>query len=287
MPERAEAEVIKNDISAITSNWQLADIKVLCNKIKIDKSMLSKVIGDSGYCVNWSCSGKQIVAKIGKKDNFARLVFGLGMTGHFSIEDSGDTIKSRHPRLSLIYRDGENVRQLVFCDTRKFGRVYITDSKDSLLSKDALDIGPSELADNERDALFESHLKYYVFDKKVNRSIKSFLLEQKAFAGYGNYMACEALFRSKIHPATKIRDLTRKNIADLRKETFDLVSEMIFLGGVTLKDFVRPTGKPGSGSSNLKVYGRRDKLCVECGTFIKYVKMAGRGTFYCPHCQLM
>jgi formamidopyrimidine-DNA glycosylase len=33
------------------------------------------------------------------------------------------------------------------------------------------------------------------------------------------------------------------------------------------------------------VYGRQGKPCICCGTTIQYVKLAGRGTHYCPHCQ--
>jgi formamidopyrimidine-DNA glycosylase len=34
-----------------------------------------------------------------------------------------------------------------------------------------------------------------------------------------------------------------------------------------------------------KVYGRDDEPCDRCGTPIEKTRVAGRGTWYCPHCQ--
>ena len=34
-----------------------------------------------------------------------------------------------------------------------------------------------------------------------------------------------------------------------------------------------------------KVYGRAGEPCDRCGTPIERIRLAGRGTWYCPHCQ--
>jgi formamidopyrimidine-DNA glycosylase len=34
-----------------------------------------------------------------------------------------------------------------------------------------------------------------------------------------------------------------------------------------------------------KVYGRAGEPCARCGTPIDKIRVAGRGTWYCPGCQ--
>jgi len=285
VPERAEVEVTKNDISAITSNWQLIGYKILCDKISINESQLENAIQSHDNHLEWSCWGKRIVLRIGDYENAPHLIFGLGMTGSFTIKEADWYDKKQHPRFSLIYRDGSKIKQLVFCDVRKFGKVFFRDKEDDFPKMWVFDIGPGKYPENIRIATFEKLLNRCVITRRVNKPIKSFLLDQNEFGGYGNYMACEVLFRANIHPETKVRDLTTENISNIRKETFELIDEMISLGGVTLKDFVRPNGKYGKGIENLKVYGRRNKPCLRCNDSIEYIKLSGRGTFYCPSCQ--
>jgi formamidopyrimidine-DNA glycosylase len=56
-------------------------------------------------------------------------------------------------------------------------------------------------------------------------------------------------------------------------------------GGTTIRDFINGRGSAGHNQDFLCVYGREGKPCPVCGEPIKYVKLAGRGTRYCPHCQ--
>ena len=55
--------------------------------------------------------------------------------------------------------------------------------------------------------------------------------------------------------------------------------------GATLRDYARPDGGSGSMQHEFKVYGREDEPCGRCGTPIEKTRVAGRGTWYCPHCQ--
>ncbi len=44
-----------------------------------------------------------------------------------------------------------------------------------------------------------------------------------------------------------------------------VLSKAIQAGGTTLKDFINADGKPGYFAQELKVYGRKDLPCVNCG----------------------
>ena len=36
-----------------------------------------------------------------------------------------------------------------------------------------------------------------------------------------------------------------------------------------------------------RVYGRHGEPCDRCGTPIEHIGVAGRGTWFCPHCQTL
>ena len=59
----------------------------------------------------------------------------------------------------------------------------------------------------------------------------------------------------------------------------------IAAGGSTLKDYARPDGELGYFAHQFRVYGREGEPCVVCGTPIKKILVAQRGTHYCPKCQ--
>jgi len=44
-------------------------------------------------------------------------------------------------------------------------------------------------------------------------------------------------------------------------------------------------GKMGNNKGFLQVYGRKGLPCQKCGTELKQIKVGGRGSVYCPHCQ--
>ncbi|WP_304515692.1 zinc finger domain-containing protein [Companilactobacillus paralimentarius] len=39
--------------------------------------------------------------------------------------------------------------------------------------------------------------------------------------------------------------------------------------------------------NNLKVYGKEGTPCPRCGTEIVKIKVGGRGTHFCPKCQVV
>ena len=55
--------------------------------------------------------------------------------------------------------------------------------------------------------------------------------------------------------------------------------------GSTLRDYRLPDGGSGGMQHEFKVYGRGGEPCERCGTPIDKIRVAGRGTWYCPSCQ--
>ena len=57
--------------------------------------------------------------------------------------------------------------------------------------------------------------------------------------------------------------------------------------GSTLRDYRLPDGASGAMQDEFKVYGRGGEPCARCGTPIDKIRVAGRGTWYCPTCQVL
>ena len=115
--------------------------------------------------------------------------------------------------------------------------------------------------------------------------IKAALLDQRAVAGVGNIYADEALWRARIHPLRPAGELTRADVAALRKAIRQALEVGIARQGATLRDYRDPGGESGRMQLEFRVYGREGEPCERCGTPIVKIRAAGRGTWYCPACQ--
>ena len=55
--------------------------------------------------------------------------------------------------------------------------------------------------------------------------------------------------------------------------------------GLKTFHFVDATGHKGYFLDYAYVYGKDKQKCKKCGTEIKKIQLAGRGTYFCPNCQ--
>jgi len=210
------------------------------------------------------------------------LVFQLGMTGKFLLPNPEEDVAAatpRHTRLILSFRDGT---ELLFVDARRFGRVWCLrdldpDAPDAVMEAAGLTpLGPEALEMSPRT--FAALLR-------TDRPIKSLLLDQSRIAGLGNIYADESLWAARIHPARLASSLTAAEAAALLHQIKNVLRRAIRAGGTTFSDFRNAYGDMGRFRSRLKVYGRRGQPCPRCGTPIQRLRIAGRGTHICPHCQ--
>jgi len=55
--------------------------------------------------------------------------------------------------------------------------------------------------------------------------------------------------------------------------------------GASVNWYRKPDGSEGDSQNHFNVYGREDEPCSRCGTPIRKIWLAQRGTHFCPHCQ--
>lgn len=202
------------------------------------------------------------------------LIWHLGMSGSMRILQEGAAIE-KHDHVDILCN---NKILLRYTDPRRFGACIHVDS-DPFQHKLLTLLGPEPLSDQfNTDYIFQ-------LSRAKNISIKQFIMDSHVVCGVGNIYACEALFKSGIHPLRKAGNISAKRYSKLVSVIKETLEHAIAQGGTTLKDFVNSDGKPGYFKQHLNVYGRKNKPCFNCAKTIKTIKQAQRSTFYCAHCQ--
>jgi len=195
------------------------------------------------------------------------LLVHLRMSGDLLIKDS--TIRAEpHDRLLLKLSDG---RSLVFNDTRKFGRVWLTSQPANILGK----LGPEPLGED-----FTATWLHNALHKK-RRQLKPLLLDQSFIAGIGNIYSDEALHIARLHPLTISDSVTVKQAEALHAAIRTVLNEGIRRNGASF-DWVY---RGGEFQNYFRVYGRTDEKCPVCRTKIKRILVGQRSTHFCPNCQ--
>lgn len=210
--------------------------------------------------------GKFLIAPL---DRHLELVMHLGMTGAFRFDHDGPHVRAR-----LDLDDG---RTLVYRDARRFGRIAVVPAGEYQAVPGLAHIGPEPLSDEFDAERFADALA------RTTSPVKPFLLSQRPVAGVGNIYADEALWLSRIHPAS--RRVGRARARRLHDAIRRVLSEAVEREGTTFRDFQMVNGEPGRNAGFLIAYGRAGEPCPRCGTPLRKMVLGGRGSTYCPRCQ--
>ena len=115
--------------------------------------------------------------------------------------------------------------------------------------------------------------------------IKPLLLNQAFLAGLGNIYVDETLFAAGIHPLASAARISAARAAKLHQAIREILSAAIAAGGSSISDYVDAEGRRGWFQVSHQAYGREGEPCSRCGTPIRKIVVAQRGTHYCPKCQ--
>jgi formamidopyrimidine-DNA glycosylase len=88
-----------------------------------------------------------------------------------------------------------------------------------------------------------------------------------------------------VHPLRPANELDADEVKAVHQGVRRSLEAGIRRQGSTLRDYRLPDGSSGSAQERFKVYGRAGLPCERCGTPIDKIRVAGRGTWYCPSCQ--
>ena len=182
---------------------------------------------------------------------------------------------SKHTRV----RFGLGDREILFVDPRRFGTGELALGPEAADAFFAARLGLEPFD----DAFTVAHL--YALTRASRAPIKAFLLDQRKVAGVGNIYADEALFRARIHPLRPANQLKRKQVEALRETVIEALQAGIAAKGASIDDYRDPSGAKGTFQDRFMIHLREGEPCLVCGTPVRKLRAAGRGTYVCPRCQ--
>jgi len=202
------------------------------------------------------------------------LLIHLRMSGDLYIKEE-DALLEKHDRLILWLSSQGKRKQhkLIFNDTRKFGRVWLTADPDEVLGN----LGPEPLSDE-----FTPRWLYESLQTR-HRQLKPLLLDQSFLAGLGNIYTDESLHRARLHPLAESDSVSEKQAEALWEAIRAVLNEGIRRNGASI-DWVY---RGGEFQNYFRVYDRDGEPCPVCGTTIQKLVVGQRGTHICPNCQVM
>jgi formamidopyrimidine-DNA glycosylase len=264
MPELPEVEIITKELQDTLVGDKIMGYDVRWHKtLKIDAD-----ISLTGREIRkFTRKGKYIIVQLDK----GLLIIHLRMTGKFLI--AAENAYSRD-HLRVLFQLASN-RFLLFYDIRKFGRIYFTDNMKDVLKNVGIDLLSREFTKDK--------LEFYIRRSRVK--LKSFLMDQKYFAGLGNIYTDESLFTAGLHPEVYQNNLSADDINNLYNAIRKTLRKSIANMGTSISDYRNTNNFVGSNQHYLQVYGREHKPCFICECMIKRIKINNRSTFFCPNCQ--
>lgn len=267
MPELPEVELARRQFLSILDRETIVAARAV-DSIVVPQSHASFASALVSHRVEGAERiGKNVLVRL---DGDRALWFHLGMTGRVVRWREGDEV----PRFTRWWIETKKGR-LALADARKLGRAIAGPTATVRESSKIDRLGPDALTVKDAAslrALFE----------RAKLPIKAALMDQQRIAGLGNIQAAEALWLAKIHPETKVPDLTDRQW----KALAEAIQESLRRSIAEMKGEEEIVYVEAGGPNPFLVYDREGETCPRC----KRAKIArevgrGRSTYFCPRCQ--
>jgi formamidopyrimidine-DNA glycosylase len=200
----------------------------------------------------------------------------LRMTGRLVLATRAG-LENPHVQVFLMLGDG---RYLVYQDTRKFGRFFLTAAPASILGA----LGPEPLSREFSARSLAQRIG------RRQRRIKPLLLDQGFLSGLGNIYVDEALWLARVHPLRAAHTLTWHEVRSLHRAIRSVLRQGIRNAGTSLGggrgNFISPQSDRGRNRNQLKVFQRTGQTCCRCGHPIERIIVGQRSTHMCSKCQV-
>jgi len=199
----------------------------------------------------------------------AELIVHCMLAGRLQIAAVGDKPVPRQC-FSLRLDSGEWLR---YGDDKRMGKVYLTAA------------GSHESIPGFREQGVDILSEAFTFEKFEEliagrrHQTRVFLMDQSALSAIGNAYADEILFAAGIHPKTACSSLSEEQ----RRGLYDNIRSVIAWGIAEVEKAEMPIEV--KVRDHMRVRGRKDQPCPNCGTKIRRVGVLGYDSSYCPSCQ--
>lgn len=284
MPELPEVETVRRQLSKVLKGKETEKIEVLREKsfrgskenlvqkkVKIveRKAKLLVIVfeGEERVLIHLKMTGQLVWVEKGKKR----------VGGGHPTSDWVNELPSSHTRVVVYFKGGG---KLYFNDMRGFGWMKLVKRNEWKEMEEKM---PMDVVDR---GFTVEYLKKVL--KSSGRVVKLVIMDQKKMGGVGNIYANDGLYLAGVKPDRKAKELRDEEVLKLYQSLVEIMREGIRMGGATASDekFVDVYGMGGKYQEKFKVYDRKGEKCRKCGEKIRKIKVGGRGTYFCPVCQI-
>ncbi len=266
MPELPEVETIKRELRSLILNKKIKEFHVH------DKILLKKPKAQAGWNKIISSKVKDVERKgkfiVIKLSNGLKIVIHLKMTGQLIYGGTNNA------KIKLVFSDSS---YMSYYDKRRFGEWYLIKKEKEVPLLSLMGLDPTV------ESFTLAALKILL--KKQNTKVYSFLMEQKLIAGIGNIYANEILYRAKISPFRKTKDIDEPAAEILYYAIKEIINKALKARGSSIDTYLDIWGNPGKYGYEHIVYGKEGQFCPHCPNKIMRSNLSGRSIYFCPGCQ--
>jgi formamidopyrimidine-DNA glycosylase len=270
MPELPEVETVRRGLEPVLVGRSIEEADIRDGRLTapfdpqaVGHDLRGAVVAGVGR------RGKYLIVQL---EDGRALVCHLRMTGWF--HHVAEASERPHLRAVFSLDDGS---WLLYSDQRRFGTMRLLDREEleqhwlRRVGPEPLDLGWS--GRDLQDALAGRRAP-----------VKALLLDQRVVAGVGNIYADEALWEARIHPLTPGGAIGRARAERLRDAVVLVLERGIVAQGASIDTYRRVDGSAGTMQERFAVYDREGEPCPRCGSPVRKIRVAQRGTHFCPHC---
>ncbi|MFP4529073.1 MAG: Fpg/Nei family DNA glycosylase [Candidatus Kapaibacterium sp.] len=255
MPELPDLEVYKKYIDSTALHKKIDEVEITEDRVvEPDNDKLKTELKDKKFSETHR-HGKYLFLDYGS----GWLMMHFGMSGNVKYFKN-DEERDEHQRVLFHLENGYS---LAYVSQRMLGKIDLSESPDKYCSDN--NIGPDAYRLSESD---------FVEKIKSKRGmIKTALMDQSLISGIGNIYSDEILFHARIHPETKISDLSDDDVRHIYEKMQKVFDEAI-AGNVRKfpDNFLIPRREEGTS-------------CPKCGGEVEKLEVGGRSTYICSRCQ--
>lgn len=281
MPELPEVETIVRRLQTVLPGKTVLSVDQLHPKTW--QGDVAAVIGQEIQRIERRAKIMRIVLA-----NEVSLLIHLKMTGQLIFVDATQRLGGGHPTADWVNElPGKHTRTMIglsknatlyFNDQRLFGWIKVSSAEEVTRLFAAL--GP-----DVTDLVVSAE---YLAEQLKRRGIpiKAAIMDNSIICGVGNIYACDALNLAQIDPRRPAKSLSMGEVERLWLAIKQVITQGIELGGTTTDGkYVDIYGFAGGYQAVMRTYDRAGQACLNCGQPIHKMQIAGRGTYWCPHCQ--
>lgn len=278
MPELPEVETVRRSLEPLVPHKQITAVEIFKPSLLAlgDEAAFAALVGAEIGEINRR--GKYLLFSVQTAEPLCWVVH-LRMTGKLLYRPQALPLE-KHDLARLTFADGS---ELVYNDMRGFGRFWLTQDGPEGLAQVS---GLNSLGLEPLDADFSVEYWQEKIKRRPRAMVKAALLDQTVVAGLGNIYADEVLFQAQVHPERPLGSLTESENQRLTQAMREILQASIEQRGTTFRDYVDGNNEKGGYQESLRVFQKKGQPCPNCQGEIQRIKVAGRSSYFCPHCQV-